>query len=150
MGSPITMGSEPSSDSDDMKASASASHGLGPPMASEKRCVQCGQTKPIDDFTESGRHGRGWCQVCRDSHNASTKVKRRAAKEAAKEAGGEVSSTRSYKAAKPNQSIPQKYENAFGHSSKPAKPQSTPSGRKPYVQTKLCQLCGLPHRWRQK
>jgi hypothetical protein len=61
-----------------------------------------------------------------------------------------VSSTRPIKAAKLNQRIPQEYENAFGHSSKSAQPLSKPSGRKPYVQTKLCPLCGIPHHWRQK
>ena len=155
-GSPITMGSEPSSDSDDMKASASASHGLGPPMASEKRCVQCGQTKPIDDFTESGRHGRGWCQVCRDSHNASTKAKRKAAKEAAKEAGEEVSSTRSKKVAKPKRSIPQSFEDAYGDIPTKRKAvggmasndgPSKPPKRNTYT-FKERQCCGFAHHWK--
>ena len=148
-GSPVTMDEEPSSESDDMNAGAPASHGLGPPMASEKKCERCGKIKNWPAFTASGFIGRGWCEECRKDYAASIKAKRNAAKEEAKNEEP-VSSTRSCKAAKLNQSIPQEYENAFGRSSKSAQPLSKPSGRKPYVQTKLCQFCGIPHHWRQK
>ena len=152
-GSPITMGSEPSSDSDDMEASAPASPVLGASMASEKRCPQCGQTKRIDDFTAAGKNGRGWCEECRNKHAASTQAKRKAAKQAENEEA--VSSTRPIKAAKSKRSIPQFFEDAYGTKRKAVGGMasndgpSEPPKRNTYTFQKR-QCCGLPHHWRQK